>query len=78
MFWVIRLKKMRACGVCVVEKKNMYRIFMRKPDGKRPHGRPRPRWDDSVKVYLEEKGCEVADGLICLRLRTSGRLLQTW
>jgi hypothetical protein len=32
------------------EKMNSYRIWVRKPEGKRPLGRPRLRWEDSSKV----------------------------
>jgi hypothetical protein len=37
----------------------MYRGFVGKPEGKRPLGRPRCRWVDSIKMDLEEVGCEV-------------------
>ena len=30
---------------------------MGKPEGKRPFGRPRRRWEDNIKVDLEEVGC---------------------
>ena len=29
---------------------------MRKPEGKRPHGRPRNRWEDNTKMDLQEVG----------------------
>jgi len=28
-----------------------------KPEGKRPLGRPSPRWDDNIKMDLQEVGC---------------------
>jgi len=28
-----------------------------KPEGKRPSGKPRRRWDDNIKIYLQEVGC---------------------
>jgi len=28
-----------------------------KPDGKRPLGRPRCRWEENIKMYLQEVGC---------------------
>ena len=34
-----------------------YRILMGKPEGKRPLGRPRLRWDDNIKMGLQEVGC---------------------
>jgi hypothetical protein len=38
------------------EKKNAYRIFVGKPEGKRPPGRPRRRWVDNIKMDLREIG----------------------
>jgi hypothetical protein len=36
------------------EKRNAYRILVGKPEGKRPLGRPRLRWVDSIKMDLRE------------------------
>jgi len=36
------------------EKKGAYRVLVRKPDGKRPLGRPRHRVEDNIKVELQE------------------------
>jgi hypothetical protein len=36
----------------------MYRVLVRKPEGKRPRGRPRHRWEDDIKIDLQEMGCE--------------------
>jgi hypothetical protein len=36
-------------------------ILVRKPEGKRPLGRPRRRWVDNIKMYLREVGWEVVD-----------------
>jgi hypothetical protein len=33
---------------CMEEKKNVYKILVRKPEGKRLLGRPRYRWEDSI------------------------------
>jgi hypothetical protein len=38
------------------ERSNAYRILMGKPEGKRPSGRTRCRWDDNIKMDLREKG----------------------
>jgi hypothetical protein len=38
------------------EKRNAYRILVGKPEGKRPLGRPRHRWEDNIKMYLREIG----------------------
>ena len=34
---------------------------MGKPEGKRPLGRPRRRWNDNIKMYLREVGCVPGD-----------------
>jgi hypothetical protein len=38
------------------EKRNAYRILVGKPEGKRPLGRPRHRWEDNVMTNLKEIG----------------------
>ena len=32
----------------------MHRVLVGKPEGKRPLGRPRRRWEDNIKMYLQE------------------------
>jgi hypothetical protein len=39
----------------------VYRVLMGKPEGKRPFGRPRRRWEDNIKMDLPEVGCGVMD-----------------
>jgi len=39
------------------EKRGVYRVLVRKPEGKRPLGRPRHRWEDNIKRDLQEVGC---------------------
>jgi hypothetical protein len=36
------------------EKRNLYRILVGKPEGKRPLGRPKHRWVDNIKIDLRE------------------------
>jgi hypothetical protein len=43
------------------EKRNGYKISVGKSDGKRPHGRPRRRWEDSIKIDLKNIGMEIVD-----------------
>jgi hypothetical protein len=38
------------------EKRNAYRIMVGKPEGKRPLGRPRHRWEDNIRMDLREIG----------------------
>jgi hypothetical protein len=56
------------------EKKNAYRIFVGNPEGKRPLGRPIPRWVDNVILDLREIGLMVWIRFIWLRIETSGGL----
>jgi hypothetical protein len=37
-------------------KRNAYSILVRKPEGKRPLGRPRRKWVDNIKMDLREIG----------------------
>jgi hypothetical protein len=39
----------------------VYRALVGKPEGKRPLGRPRCRWEDNIKIDLQEVGCGCMD-----------------
>ena len=39
------------------EKKDAHRVLVGKPEGKRPLGRTRRRWEDNIKMDLQEVGC---------------------
>jgi hypothetical protein len=39
------------------EGRDVYRVLVGKPEGKRPPGRPRRRWEDNIKMDLQEVGC---------------------
>ena len=39
------------------ESRGIYRVLVEKPEGKTPLGRPRHRWDDNIKMDLQEVGC---------------------
>ena len=38
------------------EDRGMHRVLVGKPEGKRPLGRPRRRWEDNIKMDLKEFG----------------------
>ena len=40
----------------VGERRGVYRVLVGKPKGKRPFGRPRLRWEDNIKMDLQEVG----------------------
>jgi len=39
------------------ERRDVYRVLVGKPEGKRPLGRPRRRWEGNFKMDLQEIGC---------------------
>jgi len=39
------------------EGRGMYRVLVGKPEGKGPLGRPTRRWEDNIKMDLQEVGC---------------------
>ena len=46
---------------CMEQSRNAYRVLVGKPEGKRPLGRPRSRWEDKIKMDLREVGCDAGD-----------------
>jgi hypothetical protein len=57
-------------GTCSAdgEERGVYRDLMRKPDTKRPLGRPRLRWEDNIRMDLQDVGCGG------MQWRTEGRV----
>jgi hypothetical protein len=55
---IIKSRRMRWAGhvARMGEKKNVYRLLVGKPEGKRPLGRPRRRWIDNIKMDFLETG----------------------
>jgi hypothetical protein len=43
------------------ERRGVYRVSEGKPEGKGPQGRPRRRWEDNIKVDLQELGYRGTD-----------------
>jgi hypothetical protein len=54
------------------ERTAAYRIFVGRPERKRPLGRPKRTWEDTIKIDLQEVGWRAWTGLIALRTRTGG------
>jgi hypothetical protein len=73
----IKSRRMRWAGHVARrgEARNVYRVLVGKPDGKRPLGRPRRRWEDGIKMDLRETGWGVWSGFTRLRIGTVGGLL---
>jgi len=43
------------------EGRGVHRVLVRKPEGKRPLGRPKHRWEDNIKMDLQEVGGDCGD-----------------
>jgi hypothetical protein len=57
------------------ERRNAYRILVRKPDGKRPLGRPRRRWVRNIKMALREVEWDGRDWIDLAQDRDGGGLM---
>ena len=60
---VIKSRKMRWAGhvARMGEGREVYRVLVGKPEGKRPLGRPRRRWEDNIRMDLQEVGLGYED-----------------
>jgi len=64
---VIKSRRMRWAGhvARMGERRGVYRVLVGEPEGKRPLGRSRHRWEDNIKMDLQEVGC---GGMDCIEL----------
>jgi len=60
---------------CTGEERGVYRILLRKPEGKRQLGRSRRRWVDNIRMDLQEVGCGYMDWIGLAQDRDSWRTL---
>jgi hypothetical protein len=56
------------------KRRGTYKDLMGKPEGKSPFGSPRRRCEGNMKISLQEIGWGSSNGLICLGIKTSGKL----
>jgi hypothetical protein len=68
MRWAVHVARMG-------EKRNGYRILVGKPEGKRPLGRPRRRWEDNIKMDVREIGWGGVDWIELAQDRDQWRAL---
>ena len=56
---------------CMEEERGVHKVLVEKPEGKRPLGRPRRRWEDNIKMDLQEmgRGCGDWMGLVQVKGR---------
>jgi len=64
IFRVIKSGRIRWTGhvACTGERRDVYMVLVGKPEGKRPFGRPRRRWEYNIKMDLREVGCDGMNG----------------
>jgi len=56
---VIKSRRIKWAGhvACMRQRRGVYRVFVGKYEGKRPFARPSFRWEDNIKMNLQEMGC---------------------
>jgi hypothetical protein len=57
------------------EQRKVYKVSMGKPEGKRPLGRPRSRWEDGIRMDLRETGWGSVDWIQLAQDMKGGGLL---
>jgi hypothetical protein len=59
----VKSRRMRWAGHVgrMGEERKVYKVLVGKPEGKRPLGRPRRRWEDGIRMDLRESGLEGVD-----------------
>ena len=74
---VVKLRRMRWAGhvARMGEGRGVHRVVVGKPEGKRPLGRPRRRWEDNIKMDLQEVGGSCGDWMELAQDRDRRRAL---
>jgi len=56
---MIKSRRMKWAGhvARMEESRGVYRVLVWNPEGKRPLGRPRRRWEDNINMDIQEVGC---------------------
>jgi hypothetical protein len=73
---VIKSRRMRWAGhvARMGEGRGVYRVLVGKPEGNRPLGRPRRRWEDNIKMDLREIGIDGANWILLAQDRVQWRV----
>ena len=71
---LIKSRRMRWAGhvARMEEGRVVLKVLVGKPEGKRPLGRPRRRWEDNIKMDLQKVGRGLGTGWSWLRIGTGG------
>jgi len=74
---VIKSRRMRWAGhvARMGEGRDVYKVLVGKPEGRRPLGRPRHRWEDNIGMDLREVGCGCVDWMELAQDRDRWRAL---
>jgi hypothetical protein len=74
---VVKSRSMRWVGhvARMGEEMVVHRVLVGKPEGKRPLGRPRRRWEDNIKMYVQEVGGGCGDWMELAQARDGWRAL---
>ena len=74
---MIKSRRMRWAGhvARMGEGRGVYRVLVGKPEGRRPLGRPRRRWEDTIRMDLREVGCGCVDWMELAQDRDRWRAL---
>ena len=74
---VIKLRRLKRAGhvAHMEEGRGVHKVLVGKPEGKRPLGRPRRRWEDNIKMDLEEVGRGCGDRMELAQDRDRWRAL---
>ena len=74
IIWVMKMRRIILVGhvARMGERRGVYRVLVRKPDGKRPLERPRHRWKYNIKMIVRKWEVGAWTGLIRLRIGTGG------
>jgi hypothetical protein len=74
---VVKSRRMRWVGhvARIGEDRGVHRVLVGKPEGKRPLGRPRRRWEDNIKMVLQEVGGGRGDWMELVQDRDRWRAL---
>jgi hypothetical protein len=57
------------------ERRDVYKVLAEKPEGKRPLGTPRLRWEYNIKMDLQEAGCGIVNWIELVQNRDRWRAL---